>query len=42
MVRKGDDAFKKAVDDAIVAYFKSGAVNKSYEKWFQQPIPPKA
>ncbi|WP_438281858.1 glutamate/aspartate ABC transporter substrate-binding protein [Pseudomonas alabamensis] len=41
MVRKGDDAFKKAVDDAIVGYFKSGEVNKSYEKWFQQPIPPK-
>lgn len=41
MVRKGDDAFKKAVDDAIVGYFKSGDVNKSYEKWFQQPIPPK-
>ena len=41
MVRKGDEAFKKAVDDAIVAYFKSGEVNKSYDKWFQQPIPPK-
>ncbi|MFR0674803.1 glutamate/aspartate ABC transporter substrate-binding protein [Enterobacterales bacterium AW_CKDN230030176-1A_HGKHYDSX7] len=41
MVRKDDDAFKKAVDDAIVGYFKSGEVNKSYEKWFQQPIPPK-
>jgi len=41
MVRKGDDSFKKAVDDAIVGYFKSGDVNKSYEKWFQQPIPPK-
>ncbi|WP_438279579.1 glutamate/aspartate ABC transporter substrate-binding protein [Pseudomonas alabamensis] len=41
MVRKGDDAFKKAVDDAIVGYFKSADVNKSYEKWFQQPIPPK-
>ncbi|MBA1192059.1 glutamate/aspartate ABC transporter substrate-binding protein [Pseudomonas entomophila] len=41
MVRKGDEPFKKAVDDAIVGYFKSGEVNKSYEKWFQQPIPPK-
>ncbi|MDW2779649.1 transporter substrate-binding domain-containing protein, partial [Pseudomonas sp. BEA3.1] len=41
MVRKDDAAFKKAVDDAIVAYFKSGEVNKSYEKWFMQPIPPK-
>ena len=41
MVRKDDPAFKKAVDEAIVAYFKSGEVNKSYDKWFQQPIPPK-
>ncbi|MEW4950026.1 MULTISPECIES: glutamate/aspartate ABC transporter substrate-binding protein [Pseudomonas] len=41
MVRKDDAAFKKAVDDAIVGYFKSGEVNKSYDKWFQQPIPPK-
>ena len=41
MVRKEDAAFKKAVDDAIVGYFKSGEVNKSYDKWFMQPIPPK-
>ena len=41
MVRKEDAAFKKAVDDAIVGYFKSGEVNKSYDKWFNQPIPPK-
>lgn len=39
--RKDDPAFKKAVDDAIVAYFKLGEVNKSYDKWFMQPIPPK-
>jgi len=41
MVRKGDPDFKKAVDDAIVAYYKSGKVNDSYNKWFQSPIPPK-
>ena len=41
MVRKGDPDFKKAVDDAIVAYYKSGDVEKSYTKWFQSPIPPK-
>ncbi|MFB4394866.1 MULTISPECIES: glutamate/aspartate ABC transporter substrate-binding protein [unclassified Pseudomonas] len=41
MVRKGDDAFKKAVDDAIVGLYKSGEINKIYDKWFQQPIPPK-
>lgn len=41
MVRKGDPDFKKAVDDAIVAYYKSGDVKKSYTKWFESPIPPK-
>ncbi|WNW13719.1 glutamate/aspartate ABC transporter substrate-binding protein [Pseudomonas sp. DTU_2021_1001937_2_SI_NGA_ILE_001] len=41
MVRKDDPAFKKAVDDAIVAVYKSGEINKIYDKWFQQPIPPK-
>ena len=41
MVRKGDAAFKKVVDDAIVATYKSGEINKIYNKWFQQPIPPK-
>ncbi|MBD8573346.1 glutamate/aspartate ABC transporter substrate-binding protein [Pseudomonas syringae] len=41
MVRKGDEPFKKAVDDAIVAVYKSGEINKIYNKWFQSPIPPK-
>ena len=41
MVRKGDAPFKKAVDDAIVALYKSGEINKIYEKWFMQPVPPK-
>ncbi|NWB87724.1 glutamate/aspartate ABC transporter substrate-binding protein [Pseudomonas gingeri] len=41
MVRKDDPAFKKAVDDAIVATYKSGEINKIYAKWFTQPIPPK-
>ena len=41
MMRKGDPDFKKAVDDAIVAYYKSGDVNTSYNKWFNSPIPPK-
>ncbi|MBD8491674.1 glutamate/aspartate ABC transporter substrate-binding protein [Pseudomonas syringae] len=41
MVRKGDESFKKAVDDAIVAVYKSGEINKIYNKWFQSPIPPK-
>ena len=41
MVRKGDPEFKKAVDDAIVAYYKSGKINDTYNTWFQSPIPPK-
>ena len=41
MVRKGDPDFKKAVDDAIVALYKSGEINKIYAKWFESPIPPK-
>lgn len=41
MVRKDDPAFKKAVDDAIVALYKSGEINKIYSKWFESPIPPK-
>jgi len=41
MVRKDDPAFKKAVDGAIVALYKSGEINKIYSKWFESPIPPK-
>jgi len=41
MVRKDDVAFKKVVDAAIVNIYKSGEINKIYEKWFQKPIPPK-
>ncbi len=41
MVRKDDPAFKKVADDAVVALFKSGEINKIYSKWFQSAIPPK-
>ena len=41
MVRKGDEPFKKAVDDAIKATYASGDINGIYDKWFNQPIPPK-
>ena len=40
MLRKGDPDFKKAVDDAIVAYYKSGKINDTYKTWFESPIPP--
>lgn len=41
MVRKDDPAFKAVADRALANFYKSGRVNTSYNKWFQQPIPPK-
>jgi len=41
MLRRGDAAFKKVVDAAMVNTYKSGAINAIYEKWFQKPVPPK-
>ncbi len=41
MVRKDDPAFKKVVDDATAALYKSPEGPKLYEKWFTQKIPPK-
>lgn len=40
MCRDGSP-FNKAVDDALTSYFKSGEGKKSYENWFESPIPPK-
>ena len=40
MIRKDDPAFKKSVDDSIIAQIKSGELAKSYDKWFMQPIAP--
>jgi glutamate/aspartate transport system substrate-binding protein len=41
MMRKDDPAFKKVVDNAMTQIYKSGEVNKIYEKWFLKPIPPR-
>ena len=41
MLRKDDPAFKKVVDAAMVATYKSGEINAIYDKWFLKPIPPK-
>src|ERR671923_251479 len=41
MLRKDDAAFKKVVNGAINSLYKSGEINKIYEKWFLKPIPPK-
>jgi glutamate/aspartate transport system substrate-binding protein len=40
MVPKDDPAYKKAVDESIVAMMKSGEIARLYDKWFVQPIPP--
>jgi glutamate/aspartate transport system substrate-binding protein len=41
MLRKDDTAFKKVVDAATAALYKSGEGQKLYEKWFMSKIPPK-
>jgi glutamate/aspartate transport system substrate-binding protein len=41
MMRKGDDEFKKLVNDTLAQVYKSGEINKIYTKWFERPIPPK-
>jgi len=41
MLRKDDVAFKKVVNGAVTQLYKSGEINKIYEKWFLKPIPPK-
>ena len=41
MLRRDDPAFKKVVDNAMIQTYKSGAINKIYDKWFVSPVPPK-
>ena len=41
MLRRDDAPFKKVVDAAMTATYKSGAINAIYEKWFLKPVPPK-
>lgn len=40
MLPNGDPAFKKLVDQSVIAIAKSGEAAKLYDKWFIQPIPP--
>jgi glutamate/aspartate transport system substrate-binding protein len=40
MLRRNDPAFKKVVDDAMSAIYRSGEINKIYAKWFLAPIAP--
>jgi glutamate/aspartate transport system substrate-binding protein len=41
MYRKDDPNFKRVVDAAVVAMMKSGEIDKTYNKWFMSPIPPR-
>jgi glutamate/aspartate transport system substrate-binding protein len=41
MMRRDDPQFKALVDAALAAVFKSGEVEKIYDKWFTRPIPPR-
>jgi glutamate/aspartate transport system substrate-binding protein len=41
MLRKDDAPFKKVVDDATAALYKSPEGAKLYDTWFMQKIPPK-
>jgi glutamate/aspartate transport system substrate-binding protein len=40
MLRKNDTAFLKAVDTSIQRQVADGSLEKLYDKWFMQPIPP--
>ncbi|KPD02161.1 glutamate/aspartate ABC transporter substrate-binding protein [Moellerella wisconsensis] len=41
MLRKDDPQFKTLVDDTIASAQTSGVADKSYNRWFEQPTPPK-
>jgi glutamate/aspartate transport system substrate-binding protein len=40
MLRHGDPAFKKVVDDKMSSIYRSGEINRIYAKWFLAPIAP--
>ncbi len=41
MFAKDDPAMKKVVDATLLGLFRSGEINRIYDKWFVKPIPPK-
>jgi glutamate/aspartate transport system substrate-binding protein len=41
MLRRDDPEFKKLVDDTMTRIYKSGDIEKIYNKWFMSAIPPK-
>ncbi|WP_233124855.1 amino acid ABC transporter substrate-binding protein [Agrobacterium vaccinii] len=40
LMRKGDEPFRKVVNDALREVFVSGDINRIYDKWFMSPLPP--
>ncbi|MBV9672088.1 MAG: glutamate/aspartate ABC transporter substrate-binding protein [Verrucomicrobia bacterium] len=41
MIRKGDEQFRKLVNDSLSQVMTSGEAATIYTKWFESPIPPK-
>ena len=41
VVRNDDPELKRFVDEVLVQLFKSGEIEQIYDRWFNQPIPPK-
>ncbi|AGX86233.1 transporter substrate-binding domain-containing protein [Candidatus Symbiobacter mobilis] len=41
-MQRGDNAFKKVVDQEITRIMKSGEAKAIYQKWLMSPIPPKS
>lgn len=41
MLRKDDPAFKALLDETIATAQTSGVAEKSFDRWFKNPIPPK-
>jgi glutamate/aspartate transport system substrate-binding protein len=40
LMRKGDEPFRKVVNDALRQLFVSGEINRVYDKWFMSPLLP--
>jgi glutamate/aspartate transport system substrate-binding protein len=40
-MRRGDPAFKQAVDHALKRVYQSDQFEPIYNKWFMSPIPPR-
>ncbi|WP_243211481.1 transporter substrate-binding domain-containing protein, partial [Pseudomonas aeruginosa] len=41
MVRKDDPQFLALVNETLAGLYRSGEIQGIYQRWFQQPIPPK-